>query len=92
LPHSRSARKRVRQNRKRRLTNRSAKTFLKTKTKKLLTAIGEGNADAATAEYNTIVRALDKAARKRIVHPNLAARRKSRLAKRLSAVTRPKKA
>ena len=85
MPHSRSARKRVRQNLKHRAKNRSTKTFLKTETKKILGAVGEGNAEVAAAEYKTLVKALDKAARKRIIHPNLAARKKSRLLKRVSA-------
>ena len=88
MPHSRSAKKRVRQNRKRRLDNRSNKTFIKTKSKKLAGAVTEGNMDAAKAEYQTLVKALDRAARKRIIHPNLAARRKSRLLKKLSATGR----
>ena len=85
MPHSRSARKRVRQNLKHRAKNRSTKTFLKTETKKILGAIGEGLAEIASAELKTLAKALDKAARKRIIHPNLAARKKSRLLKRVSA-------
>lgn len=84
MPHSRSARKRVRQNRKRRLKNRAAKTFLKTKTKKLAGALEQGNVASATTEYQTLVKALDRAARKKVVHPNLAARRKSRLLKKIN--------
>lgn len=88
MPHSRSAKKRVRQNRRRRLRNRSTKTFIKTKAKKLTGAIGEGSLETAKAEYMTIVKALDRAARKHIIHPNLAARRKSRLLKKLSTTGR----
>jgi len=89
LPHSRSASKRVRQNRKRRLRNRATKTSLKTRAKKLTTAVGEGAREIAAAEYKTIVQALDRAARKRIIHPNLAARKKSRLLKRLRSAGCP---
>jgi small subunit ribosomal protein S20 len=88
LPHSRSAKKRVRQNRSRRLKNRANKTFIKTKSKKLAGAVGEGNVETATTEYKTLVKALDRAARKGIIHPNMAARRKSRLLKRVSATGR----
>jgi len=92
LPHSRSAKKRVRQNRKRRLRNRSNKSFIKTKAKKLLASIEEGSAETAKGEYQATIKALDRAARKRIIHPNLAARKKSRLLKRLNAVVEKPKA
>ena len=88
MPHSRSAKKRVRQNRTRRTRNRSTKTFIKTKSKKLTAASSEGNKELSAAEYATLVKALDQAARKRIIHPNLAARRKSRLLKKVSGAGR----
>jgi small subunit ribosomal protein S20 len=81
MPHTRNAEKRVRQNEKRRLRNRAAKKAIKTNIKSLLDAVEVGNPDAIKTEYRSAIRKLDKAAAKRVVHPNLAARKKSQLAK-----------
>lgn len=74
MPNIKSAKKRLRQNEKRRVRNQAAKTRIKTETKKAL-AGGE-----ATSAFSVI----DRAAAKGIIHPNAAARRKSRLAKHLA--------
>ena len=76
--------KRNKQNEKRRLRNRSSVGRARTSVKKALLAIEGGgvpDAQAATAEA---ISALDKAAQKGTVHKNNAARRKSRLVKRLA--------
>jgi len=85
MPHSRSARKRVRQNLKRRLANRSAKSAVKSQVKKFLAAVEGSDPDAARAEFKTAASVLDKAAAHGVLHKNTAARRKSRLAARLNA-------
>jgi len=81
MPHTRNAEKRVRQSEKRRLRNRAAKKAIKTNIKALVDAVKAGNPDTIKTEYRSAVRKLDKAAAKRVVHPNLAARKKSQLAK-----------
>ena len=81
MPHTRSARKHLRQTEKRRLKNRSTKKAIKTQIKKLKEIIASGPADKIQAEYNLLAKKLDKAAARRIVHPNLAARNKSQMAK-----------
>ena len=86
MAHSRSAEKRVKQNVRRRLSNRSDKTYIKTRVKKFLAAVSEGSAASAADELRKTSQALDRAARKNIIHPNLAARKKARLAKKLSAL------
>jgi len=71
----RSQIKRNRQNEKRRLRNKAVRSDLKTRTK---------NAGAEGAEDETVrqaMKAIDKAAKKGVIHKNQAARRKSRLAK-----------
>ncbi len=73
-----SAMKRVRQAEKRRLRNRALKTRIKTYTKKLLAA---QSPEERQELLNLLYSLLDKAARKRVLHPNTAARRKSRLAR-----------
>jgi small subunit ribosomal protein S20 len=85
MPHTRSARKHLRQTEKRRLKNRAAKKAIKTQIKKLKDIIASGPADRIQAEYNLLARKLDKAAARRIVHPNLAARNKSQMAQLIQA-------
>lgn len=85
MAHSRSAKKRIRQNERRRLRNRSRKSRMKTAVKAVLQHIG--SADAATLDklYRKAASELDRAARRRVIHPNAAARKKSRLALRIAA-------
>jgi small subunit ribosomal protein S20 len=81
-----SAEKRWRQSLKRRLRNRSVRTSVRTHIKTAGRSISEGepNEDA----LKLAVRALDKAAEKGIIHPNNAARRKSRLMHRFAVVAK----
>jgi small subunit ribosomal protein S20 len=73
--------KRNRQNAKRHARNKAVRSSLKTSTKKVYTAVAEGDAEAASASAMDASRAFDKAASKGIVHKRAAARHKSRLAK-----------
>lgn len=78
--------KRLRQSEKRRLRNRAVKTRVKTTSRQALSAISGGDAEEASAATREAVRMLDRAARKGVIHKRAAARRKSRLAKRLNAL------
>jgi small subunit ribosomal protein S20 len=95
MPHTRSAAKNLRKGNKRRLHNRSVISTIKALTKKLQATIANGTAEEARKEFVITVKKLDKAAAKRIVHPNMAARKKSQLARMLnqkqSAKTNPGK-
>ena len=73
--------KRNRQNDKRHDRNTTVRSALKTSTKKVHAAVGEGDAEAAAARQREASRALDKAASKGVLHKRTAARKKSRLAK-----------
>ncbi len=86
MAHSNSAAKRARQAQKRTLRNRVTKSVLKTAIKKTLAAIATGDGAKARAEFRVATRTLDKAAQGRTIHPNEAARRKSRLAKKIAAL------
>lgn len=79
MPHSRNAKKRLRQNLKRRARNRSVKHSIKTQIKKALAAYKAANLEALRKEVSLAFKKLDRAACKRIVHPNYAARKKSQL-------------
>jgi small subunit ribosomal protein S20 len=83
MPHTRSARKNVRKNKKRRLRNRGIKKVLKVQIKTVLSAAQDGPVEALRDQYRIAAKKLDKAAAKRVIHPNLAARKKSQLAKLL---------
>jgi small subunit ribosomal protein S20 len=77
--------KRNRQNAKRHERNKAAKSALKTSTKKVHTAVAEGDGDVAQERYRELARELDRAASKGIMPKRTAARRKSRLAKAVNA-------
>jgi small subunit ribosomal protein S20 len=81
VPRIKSAKKRMRQARTHQATNRTQRSQLRTALKKVRSATG----NAATEAYAEAVKLLDRAGRKRVVHPNTAARHKSRLSKLIGA-------
>jgi len=81
-----SALKRMRQGEKRRARNRKSLSQLKTQVKKLRAVIAEGNAEAAKKLLPETVGAIDKAAKKGVVHDNAASRYKSRLSRKVTAL------
>jgi small subunit ribosomal protein S20 len=85
MPHTRSAKKQLRKNLKRRLRNRATVKALKTQIKKVRAASTASTLDDLRKEYNLAAKKLDRAAAKRIIHPNKAARKKSQLARLLYA-------
>ena len=76
--------KRNRQNEVRRVKNKAVRSTLKTAVKKVDAAAAEGDSDAAEAVRRDASRALDKAASRGVIHKRTAARRKSRLARRVA--------
>ncbi len=77
---NKSAEKRERQEAKRRLRNRMAKSTMRTAIKKFDAAVAAGDKDAAAVAMAESNKLLDKVAGKGIIHRNTAARKKSRLA------------
>jgi small subunit ribosomal protein S20 len=77
--------KRNRQNAERRVRNKSTRSFLRTKIKRLEDALTSGERDAAQEAYRVVARELDRAASKGVIHRNKAANKKARLAKRLNS-------
>jgi small subunit ribosomal protein S20 len=75
--------KRNRQNQKRHDRNKAVRSELKTRVKGAVTAAEQGDEKAADIAKSAVKR-LDKAASKGIIHKNAAARRKSRLQKRIN--------
>lgn len=86
MANHKSALKRIRQNAKRRIENRTFRNRARTLIKKARTAVkAEGSAQTSVEAVREAVRDLDKAASRGVIHPRNAARRKSRLMKLLVA-------
>lgn len=85
MPNTKQAAKRHRQDQERRQSNKAKKSMIRTFTKKVDQALEEGNAAVADDMFKVAQQKLDKAAKTNIVHPNKAARRKSRLQKKINA-------
>jgi small subunit ribosomal protein S20 len=83
MPNNAAAKKRMRQEQKRRLHNRSVKSLVKTQITKARQAVATDV--EAEAAVRAAVSELDRAAKKGVIHRNNAARRKSRLMKQLNA-------
>jgi small subunit ribosomal protein S20 len=83
LPVTESAKKRLRQSEKRRLRNRIYRSEARTYIKRANQLIAEQKLDEAAEVAALAASALDRAAQKGVVHKRNAARRKSRLIKRL---------
>jgi small subunit ribosomal protein S20 len=84
LPQSKSVEKQVRVSERKRLRNKSVRSLAKTNITKAEGLIFSGELEAAQAAVITAISSLDKAAEKGVIHPNSAARSKSRLMKKLN--------
>ena len=79
--------KRNKQNEKAHQRNKAAKSSLRTSVRKFREAADAGNLDEAGTALRAACRQLDKAAGKGVIHKNQAANRKSRLMRRIAALT-----
>lgn len=86
MANTKSAAKRARQTGRRTLHNRRALTNLKNQVKELRAKIGEKNKETAKAAFQSVVAALDRAAKTGRIHKNAANRKKSRLNRALAAL------
>jgi small subunit ribosomal protein S20 len=86
MANHKSALKRIRQTEKRTAYNRMFISRARTFVKKARIAISGTDREAAINATRAAIRDLDKAARRGVIHPNNAARRKSRLQKQLNAM------
>lgn len=87
MPNIKSAIKRVNTNEKRRLLKASQKSALRTSIKSFEKAVAGSNVDSAKEALIAASKKLDKAVTKGLIHKNAAARKKSRLAKQLNALS-----
>ena len=81
MPNTKSAKKRLRQTKKRTLHNRAFKSMAKTYIKRVLKAVEAKDLARAEQELRMAFKRIDKCAKHNIFHPNKAARLKSRVAK-----------
>jgi small subunit ribosomal protein S20 len=89
LPQTKSAKKQVRVSERRRGNNKSVRSLCKTNVTKAERLIFSGELESAQKAVVDAISSLDKAAEKGIIHPNNAARRKSRLMKKLNEAQSP---
>lgn len=75
----------MRVNERKRVRNKATKSLCRTTITKAEKLIIDGELDTASQIVAQAVTSLDKAAKKGVIHPNNAARRKSRLMKKLNS-------
>ena len=89
MPITKSAQKQVRVSERKRVRNQPILSQCKTSVTKAEKLIFSGKLDEAAAAVAEAVSTLDKAAEKGVIHANNAARRKSRLLKKLNSAQKP---
>lgn len=92
MPNTPSAIKRLKQSAKRRMHNRIAKKIIKTYTKRALSAAAAKEFEKAEADFRAATAKIDKAGLRRVLHPNTADRRKSKLTRDFKAALAKAKA
>jgi small subunit ribosomal protein S20 len=86
MANTKSAEKRQRQNEKARARNRAHRSAMRTAVKRLRAATASGDAKTAREILPAVHGLIDATAQKGVIHPNTAARTKSRLAKSVAAL------
>ena len=86
MANTRSAAKRARQTERSTLRNKSILSGLKHRQKRFLNAVAASDRSQAESELKGLASELDKAAKRGVVHQNLANRRKSKAARAVSAI------
>jgi len=86
MANTKSAKKRIKVAEKRRLRNKSYKTAMKTKIKKFEKALETGNAEEIKDKFLEAFKFVDKVASKGVIHKNAAARKKSKMHKKLNKI------
>ncbi|HSC91614.1 MAG TPA: 30S ribosomal protein S20 [Gaiellaceae bacterium] len=84
MPNIQQQKKRVRIAARQRLENLRYRSTIKTLSKRLETAVEDGDASGVETEHRSLVRLIDRAAAKGAIHRNAAARKKSQAARLVS--------
>ncbi|OEF96931.1 30S ribosomal protein S20 [Vulcanibacillus modesticaldus] len=88
MPNIKSAIKRVKTSNKRAERNKAQKSALRTAIKNFEVAVSNNDLEAAKSALLNATKKLDKAVTKGLIHKNTAARKKSRLSKKLNELTK----
>ena len=86
MPNIKSAKKRVKVISVKTLKNKMAKTALKTTIKKFKAAVESGDKEAAKVAYAAVVKSVDQAVGKGLLHKNNAAHKKSAMTLKLNQI------
>lgn len=86
MAHTITGLRNIRKNAKRRTRNKAVKSELRTQVRKVLADLSKKDKKLAEQDLRVAYQLLDSAAGKGIIHPNSAARHKSRLAQRLASL------
>lgn len=86
MPNTASAKKRMRQDAVRRTRNRSTKSSIRTQIRKVREAIAAKDLEKSQTEFRALVKKLDRAASRHVIHANAAGRTKSRLSAAIKAL------
>ncbi len=86
MANHKSAIKRARQSEDQRVRNRSRKTRMKNVVRKLEESISSKSRETASEDLKLVVSVIEKTASKGVIHKNTAARKISRLTKRVNAL------
>ena len=81
MAHSKQAKKRVRQNEKRRVHNRVIASRMRTELRRVIKAAETGDTEAVLSNAALAMKRVDKACKSNLIHKNAAARQKSRIAR-----------
>lgn len=81
MPNIKQQEKRVKIASRQRLENLRYRSTIKTLTRRLETAAGDGDTEAVAAEFRSLVQTIDRAAARGAIHKNTAARKKSQAAR-----------
>ncbi len=92
MAHTKSAQKATRVHAKKTERNKPVRSSVRTAVTKARNLLDQKDMDAAKVAVVEAAAALDRAAKKGVIHPNNAARRKSRMAKQLNAAQKAKDA
>ena len=87
MPNIKQQARRVATTERQRQENLRWRSTVKTLRRRLENAVEEGDADRIAGEHGDYVRWIDKAAARRAIHPNHAARKKSQAAKLVAGTT-----
>jgi len=88
MPNTETAKRALRKDNRRRLRNRPQRSALRTMVKKLRALAAGGDAEGAKTHLQAVIKRLDQAADKHLIHKNTASRQKSRLTQLVNKVAK----